>query len=239
MAGARAPRRRAGARAAHRRRASSSLRLASRTRFITASRTSGKTSRSGHRVIGTVYVEAYESGWRKTGPEAMRPVGEVELVARLTAAPVQTPHRPVPGRRRHRFVRRSHARRRRCRGHRGATEGRRRGACAACVIGRRPTRERWEPSSRTSRKPHRLVRPRVQTWLRATRAIRTQLRCLDLPHAARRAHRPRRRIPEHDHRARPRRARRSGLRSSGRSAAKSSRSGGRSCMRWPPGRTYG
>src|SRR5687767_5855149 len=31
---------------------------------------------SGHRIIGTVYVEAYESGWRKTGPEALRPVGE-------------------------------------------------------------------------------------------------------------------------------------------------------------------
>jgi len=47
---------------------------------------------SGHRVIGTVYLEAYESGWRKTGPEAMRPVGEVELITGLTRAPVAAPH---------------------------------------------------------------------------------------------------------------------------------------------------
>jgi L-fuconolactonase len=46
---------------------------------------------AGHRVIGTVYVEAYESGWRKTGPEAMRPVGEVEMIVGLTGTPVQTP----------------------------------------------------------------------------------------------------------------------------------------------------
>ena len=45
----------------------------------------------GHRVLGTVYVEAYESGWRKTGPVAMRPVGEVEMIEPLTRAPVQTP----------------------------------------------------------------------------------------------------------------------------------------------------
>ncbi|MDE2200167.1 MAG: amidohydrolase family protein [Rhodospirillales bacterium] len=42
----------------------------------------------GHRIIGTVYVEAYESGWRTNGPDALRPVGEVEWVAGLTAAPL-------------------------------------------------------------------------------------------------------------------------------------------------------
>lgn len=47
---------------------------------------------SGHRVIGTVYVEAYESGWRKTGPEAMRPVGEVETIVGPTRPHAQTPH---------------------------------------------------------------------------------------------------------------------------------------------------
>jgi L-fuconolactonase len=47
---------------------------------------------AGHRVIGTIYVEAYESGWRKTGPEAMRPVGEVEMIVGLTGAPIQTRH---------------------------------------------------------------------------------------------------------------------------------------------------
>lgn len=39
---------------------------------------------SGHHIIGTVYVEAYESGWHKTGPARMRPVGEVEMVAEVT-----------------------------------------------------------------------------------------------------------------------------------------------------------
>ena len=48
----------------------------------------------GHRVIGTVYVEAYESAWRKTGPQAMRPVGEVEMIVGLTSMPVQTPFGP-------------------------------------------------------------------------------------------------------------------------------------------------
>ena len=43
---------------------------------------------SGHRVIGTVYVEAYNSGWRKTGPEEMRPVGEVELITEVAEKPV-------------------------------------------------------------------------------------------------------------------------------------------------------
>jgi predicted TIM-barrel fold metal-dependent hydrolase len=46
----------------------------------------------GHRVIGTVYCEAYESGWRKTGPEALRPVGEVEWIVQLTGAPIATTH---------------------------------------------------------------------------------------------------------------------------------------------------
>jgi L-fuconolactonase len=41
---------------------------------------------SGHQVIGTVYVEAYESGWRTTGPVALHPVGEVETIAAATAA---------------------------------------------------------------------------------------------------------------------------------------------------------
>lgn len=45
---------------------------------------------SGHRVLGTVYVEAYESGWRKTGPQALRPVGEVEMIVGLTTSPVAT-----------------------------------------------------------------------------------------------------------------------------------------------------
>lgn len=46
----------------------------------------------GHRIVGTVYVEAYESGWRQRGPEALRAVGEVETIAALSQAPVSTPH---------------------------------------------------------------------------------------------------------------------------------------------------
>ena len=45
---------------------------------------------SGHRVIGTVYVEAYQSGWRDSGPQEFRPVGEVEKIVSVTAKPVRT-----------------------------------------------------------------------------------------------------------------------------------------------------
>ena len=49
---------------------------------------------SGHRIIGTVYVEAYDSGWRLSGPEAMRPVGEVEKIVGLTREPLKLPGGP-------------------------------------------------------------------------------------------------------------------------------------------------
>ena len=45
---------------------------------------------SGHRFIGTVYVEGYEAGWRQSGPQALRPVGEVERIVGLTAEPMAT-----------------------------------------------------------------------------------------------------------------------------------------------------
>ncbi|SOE90616.1 Predicted metal-dependent hydrolase, TIM-barrel fold [Burkholderia sp. YR290] len=48
----------------------------------------GKDLAGGHRVIGTVYIEAYFSGWRQSGPESMRPVGEVELIESLTRKPL-------------------------------------------------------------------------------------------------------------------------------------------------------
>ena len=48
----------------------------------------------GHRVIGTVYVEAYHAGWRSTGPEALRPVGEVETIVALAREPLATPRGP-------------------------------------------------------------------------------------------------------------------------------------------------
>ncbi len=38
----------------------------------------------GHTVIGTVYVEGYQSGWRSDGPPALRPVGEVDMIVEAT-----------------------------------------------------------------------------------------------------------------------------------------------------------
>lgn len=45
---------------------------------------------SGHRILATVYVEAYESGWYKSGPITLRPVGEVEMIAACTETPLET-----------------------------------------------------------------------------------------------------------------------------------------------------
>lgn len=41
---------------------------------------------SGHNILGTVYCEAYFSGWRESGLESFRSVGEVEKIAQLTSA---------------------------------------------------------------------------------------------------------------------------------------------------------
>lgn len=39
----------------------------------------------GHNIVATVYVEAYRSMWRKAGPPAMQPVGEIEFAAGVSA----------------------------------------------------------------------------------------------------------------------------------------------------------
>ncbi len=44
----------------------------------------------GHRILKTVYMEAYRSGWRTTGPEHLRSVGEVESIASRTREPITT-----------------------------------------------------------------------------------------------------------------------------------------------------
>lgn len=44
----------------------------------------------GHHVVKTVYVEAYRSGWRTTGPDHMRSVGEVESIVNQTKEPIVT-----------------------------------------------------------------------------------------------------------------------------------------------------
>lgn len=46
----------------------------------------------GHHITKTVYVEAYGSGWRKTGPEHLRPVGETEAIVAKAATPLKTRH---------------------------------------------------------------------------------------------------------------------------------------------------
>ncbi len=48
----------------------------------------------GHRIVGTVYVEAYGAGWRKIGPQALRPVGEVERIVEICATPLATRYGP-------------------------------------------------------------------------------------------------------------------------------------------------
>ncbi|VTU45372.1 putative metal-dependent hydrolase of the TIM-barrel fold protein (plasmid) [Variovorax sp. SRS16] len=47
---------------------------------------------SGHRVIGTVYVEAFGSGWYPGGPPSRRSIGEVEMIVRESANPVRCEH---------------------------------------------------------------------------------------------------------------------------------------------------
>lgn len=48
----------------------------------------------GHAVIGTVYVEGYQSGWRSEGPLALRPVGEVDMIVQATRTLPVLPHCP-------------------------------------------------------------------------------------------------------------------------------------------------
>jgi predicted TIM-barrel fold metal-dependent hydrolase len=45
----------------------------------------------GHRVIGTVYVEAFGAAWRTEGPAELRSLGEVESIVRASASPLSTP----------------------------------------------------------------------------------------------------------------------------------------------------
>lgn len=48
---------------------------------------------SGHRVIGTVYIEAFQSGWRDDGEPVLRSVGEVEKILQESrGATRQVPH---------------------------------------------------------------------------------------------------------------------------------------------------
>ncbi|VTU36633.1 putative metal-dependent hydrolase of the TIM-barrel fold protein [Variovorax sp. PBS-H4] len=48
----------------------------------------------GHRIIATVYVEGYQSGWHRSGPQALRPVGEVLKIAALAQSGVSLSQGP-------------------------------------------------------------------------------------------------------------------------------------------------
>lgn len=45
---------------------------------------------SGHRVIGTIWVEAYGEGWRQDGPPEMRSVGEVEGITAISRTEIKS-----------------------------------------------------------------------------------------------------------------------------------------------------
>lgn len=47
-----------------------------------------------HRVLGTVYVEAYQAGWRPDGPPGLRSLGEVERIVDLAASPAHAGNGP-------------------------------------------------------------------------------------------------------------------------------------------------
>jgi L-fuconolactonase len=42
---------------------------------------------SGHRIVGSVYVEGYSAGWYNDGPEHLRPVGEIKRIVDATREP--------------------------------------------------------------------------------------------------------------------------------------------------------
>jgi L-fuconolactonase len=44
---------------------------------------------AGHRIIGTVYMEGYSSGWRTDGPQPLKPVGEVEMIVAKSREPLR------------------------------------------------------------------------------------------------------------------------------------------------------
>ena len=43
-------------------------------------------------IVKTVYVEAFEPGWYKTGPQQLRSIGEVEKIINSAATPLQSQH---------------------------------------------------------------------------------------------------------------------------------------------------
>jgi len=48
----------------------------------------------GHKIIATVYVEGYRSGWYSHGAQALRPVGEVQKIAALAQSGIRHPQGP-------------------------------------------------------------------------------------------------------------------------------------------------
>ncbi|MBK5122172.1 amidohydrolase family protein [Burkholderia sp. R-69980] len=48
----------------------------------------------GHNIVATIYMEGLRSGWKPNGDAHLRPVGEVEMIARESRAPLRTSHGP-------------------------------------------------------------------------------------------------------------------------------------------------
>ena len=102
---------------------------------------------SGHNVRSTVFIEA-RAMYRASGPEEMRPVGEVEFVQGLAAASASGLYGPEPGRRRHHRSRQPEPRGARCAG-------------AGCVAGGESQPVSGDPSFRELGPPPRGGKPRV------------------------------------------------------------------------------
>lgn len=95
----------------------------------------------GHRVLATVYVEAYEPGWRTEGPQALRPVGEVERIVAHTRTPTRDGCQVAAGIVAHADLNLGAAVAEVLAAHEAAAEGRLRGVrhvtpCEAGVVGR-------------------------------------------------------------------------------------------------------
>ena len=88
--------------------------------------------RTGHNVVATVFVECHAM-YRADGPEEMRPVGETEFVAGIAAMSDSGGYGADARRRRHRGLRRPHARRPGRAGAGGASSAPAAGASAACA----------------------------------------------------------------------------------------------------------
>ena len=153
---------------------------------------------SGHNIVATVFIQC-GSGYRTTGPEEMRPIGESEFV-RAIAEEARPARQQDENLRRHRQLRRSAAAECRC-----GIEGPDRG-------GRRPVSRHPPDRGARSGDPRRLVlcpaagadgRPGFPPRPEAVAGARSYLRGLDLSPADQDPDRGGARVPRGEDRAEP------------------------------------